>query len=243
MPTRKSPKISAILFDKDGTLIDYHRTWIPLNREAAMFAAGGQIALAENLLAAGGWDSATERVQAGSMLAAGSTTEIAELWHNNASPFGIHELTRGIDQIFARGMAAAVPVGDLRRQFADLKERNYALGIASSDSAASVAALVDRFELNDLVDFVAGYDSGYGSKPSPGMFLAFCAAIECQPGAAAVVGDNLHDMQMAESGGAGLKIAVLTGTGTVAELTPNSDACIASIKDLDRTLASFEGVE
>ena len=239
MPTRKSPKISAILFDKDGTLIDYHRTWIPLNREAAMFAAGGQIALAEELLAAGGWDSATERVRAGSMLAAGSTTEIAELWHNNGSPFGIRELTRGIDQIFARGMAAAVPVGNLRRQFAGLKERNYALGIASSDSAASVAALVDRFELNDLVDFVAGYDSGYGSKPSPGMFLAFCAAIECQPGAAAVVGDNLHDMQMAESGGAGLRIAVLTGTGTVTDLTPNSDACIASIKELDLTLASI----
>ena len=28
--------IRGILFDKDGTIIDYWRTWVPINREAAL---------------------------------------------------------------------------------------------------------------------------------------------------------------------------------------------------------------
>jgi phosphoglycolate phosphatase-like HAD superfamily hydrolase len=35
-----------VLFDKDGTLLDYRRTWEPINREAATLAAGGDPVLA-----------------------------------------------------------------------------------------------------------------------------------------------------------------------------------------------------
>ncbi len=33
-------KIRGVLFDKDGTLLDYWKTWVPINRTIAMFAAG-----------------------------------------------------------------------------------------------------------------------------------------------------------------------------------------------------------
>ena len=33
--------IRGVLFDKDGTIIDYWRTWVPINREVALYAAGG----------------------------------------------------------------------------------------------------------------------------------------------------------------------------------------------------------
>ena len=48
--------IRAILFDKDGTIIDYWKTWVPINREVALFAAGGDPLLADELLCAGGHD-------------------------------------------------------------------------------------------------------------------------------------------------------------------------------------------
>ena len=71
-------KIRGILFDKDGTIIDYARTWVPMNREAALFAAGGDAALAAELLRAHGQDPETGAVAGDSVLAAGSIAEIAE---------------------------------------------------------------------------------------------------------------------------------------------------------------------
>ena len=233
------PDISAVLFDKDGTLLDYHLTWTGINRDAAIFAASGDPARAQQYLVAGGWQEETQRYRPGSMLAAGTTTEIAQLWRDHGCAIALQELAEGIDQIFARGMAAAVPVTDLRHEFTSLRAAGFKLGIASSDSAAAVAALTQRFDLVDLVDFAAGYDSGHGVKPGPGMLLAFCRAVGCDPASVAVVGDNVHDMEMAASGGAGLKIAVLTGTGTRAELEPVSHVCLASIVGLATVLATF----
>ena len=235
--------ISAILFDKDGTLIDYHRTWTSINREAALFAAGGEIDLADKLLAVGGWNAATQRVTADSALAAATAFEIAELWSQHGSRIAIAQLTRDIDRIFARGMADAVPVTDLASLFGELKGRGLALGVASSDNAASVEALARDHGLKEYLDFTAGYDSGHGTKPGPGMLTAFCDVVGCAPSETVVVGDNDHDMAMAEAGGAGMRIAVLTGTGTRAGLEPRSDFCIESIEGIPAILASYEPKE
>ena len=231
--------ISAILFDKDGTLLDYHRTWTPINLKAALYAADGRQDLAQALLVAGGWEEASGRVRAGSVLAAGHTTELAELWRRHGSGLPQAELVTGIDRMFAAGMAEAVPVTDLPSLFGALSPRGLALGIASSDSAAAVTAFVEQFELHEFLDFEAGYDSGHGVKPGPGMLQAFCRVVGHAPSKAAVVGDNLHDMAMAENGGAGLRIAVLTGTGTHAQLEPESDFCIDSIDGFDTFLVSI----
>ena len=50
--------IRGILFDKDGTLLDYHATWMPLNWQAARTAANGNETLAERLMISGGCNPA-----------------------------------------------------------------------------------------------------------------------------------------------------------------------------------------
>jgi phosphoglycolate phosphatase len=62
--------ITAVLFDKDGTLLDYHATWAPVNVQSAAFAAGGDAELQQRLLTLGGLDPATGHYRAGSLLAA-----------------------------------------------------------------------------------------------------------------------------------------------------------------------------
>ena len=78
--TRPSRAIRGVLFDKDGTLLDYAATWMGANRAAALAAAGGDRELGERLLVIGGYDPDRDRVGANTALAAGNATEIAAVW-------------------------------------------------------------------------------------------------------------------------------------------------------------------
>jgi phosphoglycolate phosphatase len=229
-------RLRGLLFDKDGTLLDYAASWIPINRRAADLASDGDAALAAHLLRAGGADPVTGQVTADSLLAAGSTAEIAAAWSAAGAPYEAPRLTGMLDALFRSAHAHVVPVTDLAALFGRLKARELKLGIASSDNETAIRATAERFGIAHLVDFVAGYDSGFGSKPAPGMVEAFCRATGLAPAEVAVIGDNRHDMRMGRAGAAGLLVGVLTGTGTRETLGPESDLCLDSIADLEVAL-------
>ena len=232
--------IKAILFDKDGTLLDYAKSWLPVNRDLALFAARGDAALADRLLRGCGMDPDTGHVVPDSLLAAGSTAEVAEGLVAFGSPMDVEELTRELDAMFAAGAMRAVAVTDLAVFFAGLKEKGYYLGVASSDNERSIRATAERFGFTPFLDYVAGYDSGYGVKPEPGMLLGFCAAVGVAPHEVAMVGDNNHDMHMGRAAGAGLNVAVLTGTGSRESLSAASDHCLNDITELESVLPAPE---
>ena len=75
--------IRGLLFDKDGTLLDFHATWAPILERLTAELAAGDAALAKRLLEHGGRDPLSGRYRAGSLLAQGNTVEIAQAWHPN----------------------------------------------------------------------------------------------------------------------------------------------------------------
>ena len=233
---KSAAAIAAILFDKDGTLIGYDASWGPVNRELAAIAAQGDTALADRLLLACGMDPVTGHVKADSLLAAGNTAEIAAGLIAAGSSFDERELTVRLDRLFTEAAGKSVAVTDLKAFFARLKGRGFKLGIASSDNEASIRELAKRFGFDADLDFVAGYDSGHGTKPQPGMVLGFCHAIGLTPERVAVVGDNNHDLHMGRNAGAGLRVAVLTGTGSKDSLAADSDYCFDDITGLESLL-------
>jgi phosphoglycolate phosphatase len=231
-----APAIAGILFDKDGTLLRYDESWGPVNREAARIAAAGDAALEQRLLDLGGMDAETGRTRADSLFAAGNAAEIAAGFAAAGSPFDPAALAGELDALFVRAAEFSVPVTDLSALFARLKARGLKLGIASSDNEQAIRRTAEHFKIADHVDFIAGYDSGFGAKPEPGMLLAFCRAVGLQPGEVAMVGDNNHDMAMGRSGGAALTVAVLTGTGTRETLSALADRCLDDITALEEAV-------
>jgi phosphoglycolate phosphatase len=96
----------------------------------------------------------------------------------------------------------------------ELRSAGYLLGIASSDSEGGIRRTVEVLGLVRHISFIAGYDSGHGPKPEPGMLLGFARHLGIAPSEIMMVGDNRHDMEMARAAGAGAAIGVLSGTGT-----------------------------
>jgi phosphoglycolate phosphatase len=231
--------IRGLLLDKDGTILDYWRTWLPINRQVALFAASGDAELAADLLRLGGHDPDTDRVTAGSALAAGSLDDIAAAFATRLGSAAPPDFVASIDRIFREGGARhAVAVDGAAAALEDLARRGFALGVATNDSMAGLEASLACCGLAHYFGFSAGCDTGHGAKPDPGMAQAFCRATGLSPREVAVVGDAVHDLEMGRRAGLGLLIGVLTGTSGRADLEPHADVIIDSITDLPELLGS-----
>jgi phosphoglycolate phosphatase len=225
--------IRGLLFDKDGTIIDYWRTWVPVNRQAALYAAHGDAALARELLRLGGHEPDTDRITPGAPLAAGDFMDIALAFAAHPEVAPAEQLVAGITRIFVAGGAAHTALIDgAHAALIDLHRRGFRLGIASNDSVAGIESSLAQHDVLHLFDLLAGADSGFGSKPGPGMAHAFCAAVGLAPAEIAVIGDAVHDLAMGRAAGVGLTIGVLSGTSVRDDLAALADLIVADIGEL-----------
>jgi phosphoglycolate phosphatase len=233
--------IRGILFDKDGTLIDFPSTWTPVLKALSLEFADGDAERAGELMEIAGYDPQTGIFKPGSIWAAGNTLDLVTAWLPDAPDSERAGVARWIDDYCEETVPdTAVPVTDLVRFFGGLRQSGLALGVATNDVTRSALATMQRFGVADLLVAVLGYDSVARPKPAADMVVAFCAEAAIEPGNVAVVGDNLHDLVMARAAGAGLAIGVLTGNGTRDDLGAYADHVIDSIEDLPRLLQTLE---
>ena len=217
--------IRGIVFDKDGTLFDFKASW---GRWAQGFIAG--LARDEDhalvLADAIGYLPDTNGFAPDSPVIAATAVDIAAALLPHVEGYSHASLTEAIDEAAAGvPMAEAVPVVPL---FAALKGRGLKLGVATNDSEVPARAHLDRHGLTGLLDFIAGWDSGHGAKPAPGMCLAFASSAGLDPAEVLMVGDSLHDLDAGRA--AGMRpVAVLTGIARAGDLAPHAEVVLPDI--------------
>jgi phosphoglycolate phosphatase len=227
----------GILFDKDGTLLDFEASWNRAYVELAFDLASGDEKRATAMMVAGGLDVATGRIKAGTALAAGNTIDIARAWFPDHEGGALGDLVLHMDEVFHQnGLRFSVAVAGLNETLVALAEMGLAMGVATSDSTAGAKAALKSLGVDRHLPHIFGYDSVPFPKPAPDMVHAFAAAAGLQPAEIAVVGDNRHDLEMARSAGAGLAIGVLSGTGAQDDLAPLADVILADIRALPEWL-------
>ncbi len=228
--------IKGIVFDKDGTLIHFEQTWTPAYVESAEALADqiGRPDMATVWLEATGRDPATGRILPGTVLASSTADVIAAHWRDLSPELpALDALIPWLDAFWERrSLELLAPVGDLHGLFDRLRGGGLRLGVATNDAEKAAHATVDRLGLADRVDFVAGYDSGHGAKPEPGMILAFCAQMGLAPSQVAMVGDSPADLAAGRAAGCGRVVGVLTGTSPAAVLAPLADTVLADVHAL-----------
>ncbi|RWL48526.1 MAG: HAD family hydrolase [Mesorhizobium sp.] len=231
--------IKGILFDKDGTLVDFNATWLGIADFMAMDAAEGDRWKADRLLAAAGFDFATKRFKPDSIFASGSNMDVVELWFprlSNEDQLLAVSRFNEITSVQGSSMAVALPgvIDSLRA----LHNRSYRMGVATNDSTSGAEKTLATLGVAQLFDAAFGYDAVANPKPAPDTVVAFCDLTGLRPGEIAMVGDNRHDLEMARAGGCGLAVGVLSGTGTRDSLAPMADVILDSVADLPDFLAA-----
>jgi phosphoglycolate phosphatase len=224
--------LRAILLDKDGTFVDFDRTWGPAAFRVMERMAGGDRGRIERLMAVSQFDEAAMRFRPTSPLVAGSSADYGPLWAEALGvPFSA-AVTDAMDRLFVEeGLAGLTAIGDPPAVMAALKARGLVLGIVTNDSENGARHQAARLGIDHHFDFIVGWDSGHGRKPGPGQIEAFLRIHGMAAQEVAMVGDSLHDMHAARAAGV-LAIGVETGPLVPADLHLHADIVLPSIMDL-----------
>ncbi len=231
--------ILGVLFDKDGTLVDFDETWGPTTHAVIHALAQGDPELMRAQAEALHFSLEKRRFLPTSPLIAGSSASYGQSWGEALGRTDYAELRGEIDRLTAvESLKALTPIGAPAAALGALKAMGLRLGVATNDSEASARRQIAALGLDEALEFIAGYDTGHGGKPEPGMVLAFARHLGAPPSRVAMVGDSLHDLDAARAAGA-LAIAVLSGPAQRSELAPRADHVVEDIEALPALFAAL----
>jgi phosphoglycolate phosphatase len=217
--------IKGLVFDKDGTLFDFRRSW-------GGWADGFLRQIADNgdharvLGQSIGFNLDTGSFQADSPVIAATAADIALALSTHLPGQSLASITSHINAAAAMTvMVEAVPLQPLLSTF---RARGLKIGLATNDTEIPARAHLAAHGITGYFDFIAGYDSGHGPKPGPGMCLAFAHSVGLDPANCAMVGDSLHDLEAGRAAGM-VCIGVLTGIAEAETLAPH---CAVVLPDI-----------
>lgn len=164
-------RITGILFDKDGTLFDFQASWASWTHNMLHELAHGDEFTARKMAEAIGFDLENSNFLRTSPFIAGTADEVAALLSPYLANQDANEILQKIDTAAALApMVEAVPLRPLLSVF---RGQGIKLGVATNDTETAARSHLQAAGVEKMFDFIAGFDSGYGGKPDPGMLKAF----------------------------------------------------------------------
>lgn len=235
--TGEALALKAVLFDKDGTLVDYFGPWLPRAARAIDAVETNYPAIGPELRDSLGIDRSGALTRLGTLGSLPLQDTIARL----GSIFdraGVSQDRRASTQSYLRHMLAfprsrvPQPIVDIGELFDALHRMGLTVGVITNDTEETGREQLKRLGVYDKLDYYSGYREGQPYKPDPRTMFRFCDEHDIAPESVAYVGDSRVDMEMAVRAGAALAIGVLTGVGVEDTLLPFASVILDSIADL-----------
>lgn len=223
----KKYDIKGVLFDKDGTLWDFQKTWGNWADGILDTLSNGDAKLKSDLSNAISYDSENKEFLPVSPVIAGTGDEVADLLAPYLPNLELSDIKFQMAE--AAKTASLVEVIPLEPFLTKLLEMGLKLGVATNDF--ETVAIDNLGSLRSKFHFVAGFDSGFGAKPEPGMLIAFCEHVGLLPSQVLMVGDSTHDLLAAKAAGMP-SVGVLTGVAKRHELEDLATFMCADIGEI-----------
>ena len=233
--------IKGVLFDKDGTLIDFFSLWLKAATETVpLFLKMNGLEYTEELekyvLEAIGVSD--HKVDPAGALAYKSYEEIAEditeALRKKGIPLQTAEVRCQIEDLFNQSVtgenAEYKQLADVGEMADSLKRKGIYVGLATADTLDSAQNCMDILGVTEKFDYIGADDGKRKPKPEPDMFREFQEAFHLQPEEIAVVGDSYNDIVFAKRNG-GIAIGVLSGVSRLEDFRGEADYIIGSIDE------------
>lgn len=230
--------IRGILFDKDGTLLEFNRTWRPIASQVVEEVLReyhlGDEARKPLREAIGLYE---DSIDPDGSLSAGTNRDVAgdflKVLDGNVDE---GDFIRWSTTTFNRVAASLpfYPVEGVLDVIRTLKEGGVRIGLSTADSLENATLFLEKTGMLEHFDYIGADDGVVNPKPATDYMEIFCSRFDLEPGDVAVVGDTMADMNFARNSGAGLVIGVLSGTGTPELLEEHADLILDSVASIVR---------
>lgn len=132
--------------------------------------------------------------------------------------------------IEAEGGAPAFP--EAHPLLTNLRQAGLRVGVLTNDDRERSVQALARRGLGDLIEAVAGGDEVRNPKPDPALLHLICGRLGVDPKECVVVGDALSDVRLGRTSGVKLTVGVATGSATREELKAVADTVILRLSEI-----------
>lgn len=230
-------EIKGILFDKDGTLLQFDTVWIKVMDEVIeellkLIGETGNRTLKKRLCQAIGLRDG--EVDEKGHLASGTSIDISNAFQAvlpERIPFLRQWMSEKILSKTKESIECVKPVCHLSSLFANIKQKGVVIGVATADDYETTVLCLQHLGIESDIQFLGTSDL-YEKKPSSQVVEKFCEQFGLEKEEVAFVGDTVVDLKTAKNGKVGYGIGVLSGVGSAQELQHLADFVIPDIGHL-----------
>jgi HAD superfamily hydrolase (TIGR01509 family) len=234
--------IKGILFDKDGTLLEFHSTQHYIY--AALLAClrdDHQVPSPLMQQLADVLGHLPEGLAPDSLLQHSTNEQIAQALfdtchsyaeeHGWQQPFDADDLLELIEQLSLAEDVPYVALPSVPETLSYLSRKGYKLGVATVDVHSATVAGLKQTGILEYFDYLG---TGEPARPKPDPFLAvgFCNECGVLPNELLIVGDGENDMLFARSAGAHFVGIDATGEGASRAFRDGGQSSVADMKEI-----------
>ncbi len=231
--------IKAIIFDKDGTLIDFDAFWISVSESAVRIlldcVGRGDVPMDEMLASIGVKGGVSD---IGGLLCGGTYEEIALAFNSVLEKYGCalghDEVCKTVLDAYNKSAVKGTvkpTCENINAVLTALKEKGITLAVVTTDNTEITRYCLDKLGITELFDKLYTDDGKTPIKPAPEAALDFIEYTGAGKDEVIMVGDTMTDVRFARNAGI-LSVAVGANEENRSRLAEFADKVLPDVSHL-----------
>lgn len=239
--------VKGIMFDKDGTILDFNRLWTGITQSVAENICERYVndnLFAKNILTPDMIKSElgikNGNIDGKSPLAYMTYIQMADIIYDKYADI-IPDTKMCFEKIFEEEYEKifeyeeyeCIPTCNIKELFKELKSKNIKIGLATADNRNITEKCLKKMGIYECFDYIGCDDGKVNPKPCTDMFDIFSQKYGLKNNEVIICGDTVNDMIFAKNCNA-IAVAVLCGLGKYDEIKDLAEYVIDSPKEITK---------